>query len=397
MYMFRGRGSQRMTDFAVISNVPTPYRLHVLRRLSRELPGARLHSIFTHRSEAATGAWKLDLESEIRPFTPPAAETDLRTFRSSRSAAQFAQIRDHLTQHQVKLIILLGYADAVRLKLIRWAKDQRIPLLLAGDSNVFSEGRLSPLKAAIKRIFLRRVLRQVAGLMPMGTAGRAFFRLYLDHDLPTFLFPYEPDYAALQRRDPAAEQAFRERHQLATERHRLLYCGRLVDVKRVDVLVDAYVRIAEQRPEWDLVVAGDGPLTQALQQRVPENFRGRVKWLGFLQYDDTVTCMHVCDALVLPSDYEPWALVINEAVASGLAVVTTEVVGAAVELVRHRVNGLIIPPRNIDAMAEALLEVTQLDRCRGMQAAAPALLEQWRTAADPVDGVRQALRHFGLV
>jgi hypothetical protein len=46
-------------------------------------------------------------------------------------------------------------------------------------------------------------------------------------------------------------------------------------------------------------------------------------------------------------------------------------------------------------MANALLEVTQLDRCRAMQAAAPALLEQWRTAADPVDGVRQALRHFG--
>jgi glycosyltransferase involved in cell wall biosynthesis len=68
-----------------------------------------------------------------------------------------------------------------------------------------------------------------------------------------------------------------------------------------------------------------------------------------------------------------------------------------VELVRHRTNGLLVPPRSVDAMAEALLEVTQLDRCRAMQAAAPQILQQWRTAADPVEGVRAALRHFRLI
>ena len=178
---------------------------------------------------------------------------------------------------------------------------------------------------------------------------------------------------------------------------RLLFSGRLVNVKRVDVLLDAFVRIAAQRPDWDLVIAGDGPLREELKLRAPSSVRNQIKWLGFLQFDDLATCYLCCDALVLPSEREPWALVINEAVAAGLPVVATEVSGAAVELVRHGVNGLLVPPGNVHALTNALIQISDPEQNQKFRAAAPTILEQWRVSADPVDGLRQALKYFNLI
>ncbi len=106
---------------------------------------------------------------------------------------------------------------------------------------------------------------------------------------------------------------------------------------------------------------------------------------------------HACDVLVHPSDYEPWALVINEAVACELPIIATSVVGAAVELVRHQENGLIVSPRSIESMTNAIWEITRTDRYLEMKANCLPMLDAWKKAADPVDGVREALRYFGLV
>src|SRR5208282_678289 len=128
----------------------------------------------------------------------------------------------------------------------------------------------SALIRIIKRRYVGWVLKQVSGLMPMGTCGRAFFRLYLDHNLPEFLFPYEPDYSALRRPDPPKLKAFGEKHGLSPDRKRLLYCGRLVRVKRVDVILEAFARVALARPDWDIVIAGDGPLRKTLQRSLTD-------------------------------------------------------------------------------------------------------------------------------
>jgi glycosyltransferase involved in cell wall biosynthesis len=384
-----------MVDVAIVSNEPTPYRIHVLERLAREIPEARFHNIFTHGFAKASMPWKVSLGSHLNPVFFERHHLGAGGLASRRAWKLHHDIREYIEKHGIDLVMLHGYNDLARLGLIRWARRRGLPLLLTGDSNVMTEGRVAAWARPIKRAYLRWVVNSVAGLMPMGTCGRAYFRSYVDHDRPEFLFPYEPDYGALAGVEPAAVEAFRVQHGLLPGHHRLLYCGRLAPAKRVDVLLDAFAAIAPRRPDWDLAIAGSGPLEAELRGRVPAGLRGRVHWLGFLQFEQTRLCYHACDVLVLPSEYEPWALVINEAVACGLAVVATSVVGAAVELVRHRHNGLIVPPRSVSAMIEALEQITCAEVCEQMRRRAPGMLEAWRTAADPVDGVRQALRHFG--
>jgi len=387
-------GSELADDrpqFAVIAAEATPYWLHVLRRISREIPQAGLHSIFTHAG--LTMPWQVKPQSDIRPvmFTG----LSLTAWPVSRhSLPLYRRIRDYLVEQRIRLVILSGYNGLTHLLLMHWARRQGVPLLLSGDSNIFCDSGRGVVLETAKRWYIRHVLQVISGLMPMGTCGRAYFRQYADYDKPSFLFPYEPDYSRLSSCDPVSQQAFALRHALDPERRRLLFCGRLVSVKRVDTLLEAFERIADFRPDWDLVVAGDGPLRGALEAQVAERIRSRIKWLGFLQFDELVACYHSCDALVMPSEYEPWGLVINEALAAGLPVVAAEGVGAAVELVRHGTNGFLVPARDVGVLRNALLEVTDADCNRRMRSATPEILRQWRIAADPVESVRQALSRF---
>ena len=382
---------------AIISNEPTPYRLHVLKRLANELEGVEVHNIFTHTVATASMPWQMQVDEKLRPVYFPKNHLKAGRPVSFRHARLFRDIREYLEEHEIQMVILLGYNDLTRMMLIRWAKKVGLPVLLTADSNIFGDARTPVWVRFVKRRFVRWVLRRLAGLMPMGTCGRAYFRSYLDHQLPEFLFPYEPDYDLLRNIDPKRVEAFCEKHGLAPGRKRLLYSGRLVSVKRVDVLLEAFSRVALARPDWDVVIAGDGPLRQSLEGSLSDITRPRVKWLGFLQFDELVLAYRACDVLVHPSDYEPWALVINEAVACGLPVIATSVVGAAAELVRHGENGLIVAPRSVEAMTNAIWEMTRTDRYLEMKAGCAPALEAWRAAADPVEGVREALRYFGLL
>jgi glycosyltransferase involved in cell wall biosynthesis len=381
-------------QIAIISDEPAPYRVHVLERIARELPEVGLHSVFTHPEPSMP--WKVALDDGIRPVVLSGRSLSGRSPLTPYSFQMCARVREYLERNRVRFVVLLGYNNLTYYLLMHWAHSKGIPLLLTGDSNIFSDSRHGFVMRGLKQLYIRHVLRLVAGLMPMGTCGRAYYRLYANHDKPAFLFPYEPDYSRLAACDESACEAFRRRHEIDPARRRLLYSGRLVPVKCVDVLLDAFARILDRRPDWDLVIAGDGPLRSGLEARLGPSARSRVKWLGFLQFDELVCCYHCCHGLVIPSEREPWGLVVNEAIATGLPVVSTEVVGAAVELVRHRINGLLVPPNNVDALADALLEVTDAGRNRQFRAAGPAVLAQWRTSADPVDGLRRALQYFRI-
>jgi glycosyltransferase involved in cell wall biosynthesis len=101
---------------------------------------------------------------------------------------------------------------------------------------------------------------------------------------------------------------------------------------------------------------------------------------------------------ILPSSYEPWAVVVCEAAAAGLAIVASRIVGAAGELCREGVNGRLFTPGSVEELAQALLEVTASEEIvAAMGRASLEVLDDWRRRGDPVQGVRLALAHVGLL
>jgi glycosyltransferase involved in cell wall biosynthesis len=171
-----------------------------------------------------------------------------------------------------------------------------------------------------------------------------------------------------------------------------------VPVKRVDLAIEAFSAMAAARPEWDLVVIGDGPLGASLNARVPALIRERVVWTGFIGCQRRVSAIYRCsDVLVVPSDFEPWGVVLNEAAAAGLAIVATEVVGAAAELVQPGVNGERVPPGDAEALGRALLRVTDPAHLEDYRNGSARVLAEWRERGDPVNGLRAALLGAGVL
>lgn len=384
---------------AIVSNGLTPYRLHLHRRIAREIPALKLWSLLTHQEGAS--AWALEPPAEIGPvaFHAP-GETSALQGNPRRARAEWAKggrIIDWIKAHDVRAVVLLGYNDPGRLRVIRWCAANGVPCFLFGDSNIRGDNTTG-LRAVAKRAVVGWVVRRCAGVMPCGTLGRDYFVKYGADPARVFFFPYEPDYDLIRSLPAEAIDRARARFQLDPNRRRLVYSGRLVPVKRVDLLIDAFAAIADRRPEWDLLIVGDGPLRAELEAHVPAALRDRITWTGFLGEQSEVSALYrLCDVLVLPSDYEPWALVVNEATAAGLAVVASDSVGAAAELVREGVNGRTFRRGDLPSLTDALLDVTDPATIDARRAASAGVLEDWRRRADPVRGLRDALASCGAL
>jgi glycosyltransferase involved in cell wall biosynthesis len=375
-------------------NEVTPYRAHMMRRIAAEMPDVRLIHFFTHAVQDGSMPWQTDLPSGLDVRTDGANRVPFGRYFHRQWRGLLRTILGIVEQEQPNLVIVAGHGDLVRLMLLRHLRRRGVSVVHYSDANVFGIATRSIPRDAVRLAYLRWVMRMPDAYMTMGTCGRAYYSLVGTRGKPVFAHPYEPDYGAIAQRDHVKEDAFCRRFGIQRSRRRFCCSARLVERKRVDVLLTAFIRSASELPDWDLLIAGTGPLAAQLQEMVPESLRDRVTFAGFLQMEDVRTCYHVSDVLVHPSQFEAWALVINEAVACGLPVIATSVTGAAVELVRHRVNGMLVPPGDVAALSRAMLHVAEPGRAADMGRASLRVLSYWRAAADPVQGLREAIDYF---
>ena len=132
-----------------------------------------------------------------------------------------------------------------------------------------------------------------------------------------------------------------------------LYVGRLDPEKGTDVLLRAWARV-EPSGSARLQIVGTGTLDSSLRRLTTELGLTRVTFEGFVRQSDLLGCYGRADVFVFPSLSDPWGLVINEAMASGLPVITTSAPGGARELVKNGENGFIVLPGDADALAAAM-------------------------------------------
>lgn len=128
-------------------------------------------------------------------------------------------------------------------------------------------------------------------------------------------------------------------------------CARLAPQKNHAGLLDAFAAGPGRDPRAHLLLAGDGPLREALQARVQAARLDRVQFLG--EQADVVPLLAAADVVVLASDWEGSPLTVMEAMAAGRPVVATAV-GGVPELVQSGRTGLLVPPGAPRALAHAL-------------------------------------------
>ena len=139
---------------------------------------------------------------------------------------------------------------------------------------------------------------------------------------------------------------------------RFLYSGSLIKRKGVDLLADAFKKLALTDDRVRLCFLGDGPLLGELQATLAP-IAHLVEFPGFKDWQELPSAYAGADILCAPSIHDGWGLIIPEGLAAGLPVIGTNQTGAALEFVRTGQNGWLIPAGDSEALFQAMLDATR--------------------------------------
>ena len=143
-----------------------------------------------------------------------------------------------------------------------------------------------------------------------------------------------------------------------------LFCGQMIARKGVDLLFTAFQRLGGAARL--LLVGPEAQLPEFLAP-LPPAVRERVEYAGFQAPEDLPKFFARADVFILPSRYDGWGVVVNQALGAGMPIICSDMVGAARDLVEVEANGLVFPSGNAPALADCMQRFIQQ----------PGLIDSW--------------------
>jgi len=275
--------------------------------------------------------------------------------------------------------ILPGYFYFTAWIAIAAAKWNGTPILFITDSHSLRSWRAqSPWKLRFKRWLVRRIFSLASAILVSSSGGVEYLKSLGFSSDHIFLVPTAVD------NDWWTEQAAKVDRQVARDAWKIpaeatvaLFCAKLQRWKGPMDLLEAFART--EAPNSYLVFAGDGPERSHLERRATElGLADRVRFLGFLNQSQLPSAYCSADLFILPSLFEPFGLVVNEAMLCGLPVAVSDRVGAKFDLVRPDENGYVFPAGDVEALAAILRRILpDREKRARMGAAARRRMETW--------------------
>lgn len=142
-----------------------------------------------------------------------------------------------------------------------------------------------------------------------------------------------------------------------------LSIGRQIPVKNYPFILKAYKLYREKTKEsaYDLVLIGDGPERSIIEEYIQTNNLERVFLKPFMQQKELIPIYRQAEAFILASTKETWGLVLNEAMANGIPVISSINCGATNTLINEGINGYTFSPFNEQELADIMVKYHTLD------------------------------------
>jgi 1,2-diacylglycerol 3-alpha-glucosyltransferase len=260
-----------------------------------------------------------------------------------------------LNQFSPSSVLVPGWYTAPAIAAALWARVHGRRSILMSETTEQDHNRVW-WKESIKRFLIRL-------LFDFGVAGgKPHIRYLTQLGLPAHRIARYYDVVDNQFYQQQTDQAreFSSHSQIADlPRNYFLYVGRLAPEKNVQATLQAFAKYRQSGGTWSFVFVGDGSERPALERQSQElGVAEHVLFAGLKTSKETIAYYAFAGCFVLPSIREPWGLVVNEAMASGLPLIVSNRCGCAEDLVEHGSNGYLFDPANDGDLVDRMLTVS---------------------------------------
>ena len=303
-----------------------------------------------------TVTWDVDLLSGYRAkFLGSRAKTrNPGGFWSLVCPEVWAEIRSG----KYDAVMLHGYGYAAYVLSFLAAKSCGLPVFMRSETHL-----------GLKRTAFRRWVRDtvlsfaytfIDGFMSIGSANRDYYRALGVPEKKIFDVPYAVDnerFIAAAQISEDERSNLRKRFGVSPLQPLVLYASKLMPRKHPDDLVRAMNILRGRGVRASLLFVGTGEMEAKLRELVSNAGIEDVVFGGFINQAELPSVYAAADVFVLPSENEPWGLIINEVMCAGLPVVVSSEVGCVQDLVKSGENGMLFLAGDIDSLATALQQV----------------------------------------
>ena len=276
-------------------------------------------------------------------------------------------------------VMICGYYFASAWIAVAAAKYYGAPILFVSDSHSLRSWRTqSAWKLRMKETLLRRIFSLASGVVVSSSGGVEYLKSLGFPGERVVLAPTAVDNGWWTAQAAMVDRAaVREAWKIPSEATVTLFCAKLQRWKGPMDLLEAFAQA--NVPNSYLAYAGDGPERGDLERRTAElSLADRVRFLGFVNQSQLPSVYCASDLFVLPSLFEPFGLVVNEAMLCGLPVAVSDCVGAKFDLVRPDENGYVYPAGDVEALAAILRRILpDAEKRARLGAAAKRRMETW--------------------
>ena len=331
----------------ILTEIIAPYRIPVLNALAQD-PNVDPYVIFLSETDPSLRQWKIYRDEICFDY---AVLSSWRRRIGKHCLLLNRGLNAVLDRVRPDAIVCGGYNYLAAWTASRWAWRMGVPLLLWSESTMQDQRSGRGIVEFLKRQFVRRC---DAFVVP-GKSARAYLHALGAQERDIVTAPNAVDIRFFSNAVPASQSGSERCEEFGLPERYFLYVGRLVTEKGIFELLHAYAKLEPAiRATVGLIFVGDGVQKEELMRRIAQMSLGKVQCLGFLQREDLAAVYSGAEALVLPTHSDTWGLVVNEAMACGLPVITTTVAGCAADLVEDSVNGFLICPGDTAELSSAM-------------------------------------------
>ncbi|NYF52412.1 glycosyltransferase family 4 protein [Tunturiibacter gelidoferens] len=369
----REDNAKKKVKVAYLVSHPIQYQAPLLRRIAQE-PDIELTVFFgsnfsvqeyVDKGFGVDVKWDVPLLDGYRYEFLPAIWDKRRTGPTSQlNYGIFSRLRGSRERDGFDVLWVHGYSTLNTLQGMLIAKALGIPVLLRAESRL-GRKQNGALKQLAKRLFFSGLKQLVDGVLPIGSLNAAYWRHAMGENLPQFMMPYAVDNEYFQSRSREADLRRGDLQRelgLDASRPVILFASKLQRRKRCEDLIRAYLSLCSKvgsEPTPYLLIVGDGEERAALERLVSQSGVSGVRFCGFRNQSELPGFFYLASVFVLPSQDEPWGLIVNEVMNSGRAVILSDDVGCQPDLVTDGVEGCVFPVGNVKALTEALRRVLE--------------------------------------